>query len=62
VAQDDGANLSHLVGLRVLAIPLQVDEFVNARAAEDVMAAAGALLESEMEKHHTQIIERKIRV
>jgi hypothetical protein len=48
VSAQDVANLPHLVGLRVAAARLNVEDLPGARVREDVVASADALGEAQV--------------
>ena len=50
VPQDHGADLPDLIELRVLPVPLKVDQLDNSFTAEDMMTASGPFDETEMDE------------
>jgi hypothetical protein len=57
ILQDDGTDLADLVGFGVPTVPLQVDALLDPASAKDKVAAAGPLLEPEMPKQTSKIVE-----
>jgi antitoxin YefM len=57
ILQDDGADLADLVGFGVPTVPLQVDALLDPVPAEDKVASAGPLLEPELPKQTSKIVE-----
>ena len=58
VFHDHGPHLLELIGLRVPALRLQIQDLLDAGPGEDVMTAANALVESEAAEQAAQPVER----
>jgi hypothetical protein len=57
---DNCTHLPHLVGFGKRTVPLQIDSFFHALAAEYVMTAASAFIEPKLLEHAAQFIEGNI--
>jgi len=57
ITEDYPAHLSNLIGLRLVSIPLEVDQINNAPAPEHVVTAPRALLETQYKEQTAQVIE-----
>ena len=62
VTQDDSANLPYLIHLRMFAVTLEVDSFLDFGPPEYVMACPRAFLKTELEQEVTKIIESDVGV
>lgn len=62
VPQDDDPNLLHLIGLRFGAVSLKVDQLVDSRPDEQVVASADSLREAEREQQSAQVVKPNVRV
>jgi|SRR5829696_4402179 len=62
VTNDQVAEITHLICFRILAVPLDVDQFRNVIAIIDVVASANTLIEAESLQNVPQVIEREARI
>lgn len=62
MAEDDGAYLSHLIGLRQATRALDIDHCFDARLDEDVVASTNPFDESQIHQESPQIIEPDVGV
>lgn len=60
IANDDGTNLLHLICLCFCSITLQVDQLLDARLAEHVMASTRALHETQRKQQSAEVFEPNI--
>lgn len=60
--RNDGADLPDLIRLRLATGALHVDQLLDPRSYEDVMAASHPFLESEMQEQSPQVVEADVRV
>lgn len=62
VVDNDPANLSHLIRLRLCATGLQVQDFLDAVAGEDVVTPTGAFRKPKVPEQSAQVREVDSRV
>jgi hypothetical protein len=62
ILADDFADLPDLIGLRFRAEGLEVDDLIEVRLGENVMAAADSQVKSQPEQEGDQMVERDVRV
>jgi hypothetical protein len=62
VFRDNSPHLPHLIRLRVAAVSLKVDSFINARFAEQMVTAPDTNLKSQIRQHVAQLLKSNARV
>jgi len=62
IPKDYGTDLSNLVGLGLVPFPLQVDELLNPRHDEHMVAAANTFLKAQGREELTKVIEANVGV
>jgi hypothetical protein len=62
VFQDRCPHLSYLVPLRFAPLALKIDSLLDTRFAENVVTSLRTLLEAEVPKQSTKLVETDIRV